>query len=375
MARQEQMRDQNLAVALRSIVEAVAPLSRAQVAAQTGLARATVTGLVDQLVDAGLVRELEPTQTQRAGRPAVPLVAQPGTVAGIGMEVNVDYLGVLVLDLSGQVLAEHVEFDDLRDSDPATVLGRLAQIADDAVAALDRVTVAGSVLALPGLVDRVTGPLRFAPRLGWRDVDVLAMLERPGLRLANEANLAARAEAHERRGGSFVYVSGEVGIGGAIVLDGELFRGRRGWSGEIGHIQVDGVPLEEQAGQDAMLRNAGIAPTGRLEVLLGALESRDPDAERAVAQAGRALGTALGAAVNVVDVDEVVLGGTFGRLYDHVRGPVQEQLDASVIFAPWAPLTVSRARAGAHPAMKGAALAVLSGVLADPGQWLRDSRP
>jgi len=374
MARQEEMRDQNLAVALRTIVDALAPVSRAQVAAQAGLARGTVTGLVDQLVDAGLVRELEPTQTQRAGRPAVPLVAQRGAVAGLGMEVNVDYLGVLVLDLSGEVLAERVEFDDLRGSDPEAVLPRLVQIADETVATLDGVRVTGSVLALPGLVDRVTGPLRFAPRLGWRDTDVAALLGGAAPRLANEANLAARAEAHARRGGSFVYVSGEVGIGGAIVLDGELFRGRRGWSGEIGHVHVDGVPLEELAGQDAILRNAGIDPTNRLEVLLAALDAGDAQALQSVRQAGRALGVALSAAVNIVDVDEVVLGGSFGRLFDHVRGPVQEQLDASVIFAPWAPLTVSRARAGAYPAMAGAALAALRTVLSNPAQWLRGAQ-
>ncbi|WP_034610800.1 ROK family protein [Cellulomonas sp. URHD0024] len=374
MARQEQMRDQNLAVALRAIIDAVKPLSRAQLAAQAGLARATVTGLVDQLVEAGLVRELEPTQTQRAGRPAVPLVAQRGTVAGLGMEINVDYLGVLVIDLAGDVLAERVEFEDLRNSDPKAVLGRLMRIADDVVATLDGVSVAGSALALPGLVDRVTGPLRIAPRLGWRDVDVIALLGGPRPRLANEAKLAARAEAHARRGGSFVYVSGEVGVGGAIVLDGELFRGRRGWNGEIGHIRVDGGSLEEVAGQHAMLRAAGIDPVRRLEALLQALDAGDSRAQEAVAQAGRSLGVALAAAVNVVDVPEVVLGGTFGRLFDHVRGPVQEELDASVIFAPWAPLTVSRARAGAHPAMKGAALAVLNGVLSDPARWLRTAR-
>src|SRR4051794_18156266 len=345
MARQEQMRDQNLAVTLRTIVAAATPLSRAQVAAQAGLARGTVTGLVDQLVEAGLVRELEPTQTLRAGRPAVPLVAQRGTVAGVGLEVNVDYLGVLVLDLSGDVLAERVEFDDLRGSDPATVLGRLATLAREVVGTTHDVAVAGAVLALPGLVDRVTGPLRAAPRLGWRDVDVVTLLGGDVPRLANEANLAARAETHARGGGSFVYVSGEIGIGGAIVLDGEIFPGRRGWSGEIGHILVNGAPLEEQAGQDAMLRNAGLAPAAGLEVLLDALAAGDARACASVAQAGRALGDALAAAVNVVDVGEVVLGGTFGQLFEHVQAAVQEQLDASVIFAPWAPLTVSPARA------------------------------
>ncbi len=202
---------------------------------------------------------------------------------------------------------------------------------------------------------------------------MLALLgdEGPGTRLANEGNLAARAESHARGGGSFVYVSGEIGIGGALVLDGRLFPGRRGWSGEIGHILVDGVGLEEQAGQDAMLRNAGLDPGARLEALVAALDAGDARALASVTQAGRALGVALAAAVNVVDVGEVVLGGTFGLLYDYVRDEVQAQLDASVVFAPWAPLTVSQARAGAYPAMTGAALAVLGTVLADPASWLR----
>ena len=68
VARQAQMRDQNLGVALRGIVDAAQPPSRAQLAASEGLARATVSGLVDHLIEARLVRELEPTQTQRAGQ-------------------------------------------------------------------------------------------------------------------------------------------------------------------------------------------------------------------------------------------------------------------------------------------------------------------
>jgi len=386
VARQAQMRDQNLAVTLRTVVEASAPLSRAQVATRTGLARATVTGLVDQLVEARLVRELEPTQTQRAGRPAVPLVPQRGTVAGLGLEVNVDYLGVVAIDLSGEVLAEHVELDDLRGSEPGAVLDRLADMTAGVIDGLDTAHVAGTMLALPGLVDRAGGPLRAAPHLRWRDVDVLGRLTaHPVLaahppRLANEAKLAARAEARARPGeheNSFVYVSGEVGIGGAIVLDGELFAGGRGWSGEIGHIVVDAFSagdgsLEALAGQDAMLRASGLPSTSRLGVLLEALEAGDPRAAAAVERAARALGVALSAVANVVDVGDVVLGGTFGQLFDHVHDEVAARLDELVIFAPWAPLTVSQARAGAYPAMVGGALAVLAGVVADPAEWLRE---
>ncbi|WP_421742173.1 ROK family protein [Cellulomonas sp.] len=388
VARQAQMRDQNLGVVLRGIVDAAEPLSRAQLAASEDLARATVSGLVDHLIEARLVRELDPTQTQRAGRPAVPLAPARGTVAGVGMEVNVDYLGVRALDLAGDVLAEHVELDDLRGADAADVLDRLAELAEPVIEGLRSagVRVAGTALALPGLVDRVTGPLRVAPNLGWRDVDVVGVVSaHPALhafppRVANEANLAARAEAHARRGSpSFAYVSGEVGIGGAIVLDGEIFPGRHGWSGEIGHIVVDAFrgprasdgSLEALAGQDAMLRAAGLPSTAGLDALLGALETEDPRATAAVAQAARALGVALASVANVVDVGEVVLGGTFGQLYDHVHDEVSARLDELVIFAPWSPLTVSPARAGQYPAMTGGALAALARVLADPAEWLR----
>ncbi|MBO3085031.1 ROK family protein [Cellulomonas fengjieae] len=388
VARQAQMRDQNLGVALRGIVDAPAPVSRAQLAAAEGLARATVSGLVDHLIEARLVRELDPAQTQRAGRPAVPLAPARGTVAGVGMEINVDYLGVRAIDLSGDVLAEHVELDDLRGADAGAVLDRLAALAAPVVQDLQArgIRVAGTALALPGLVDRVTGPLRVAPNLGWRDVDVVAAVSaHPALaalppRVANEANLAARAEAHARGGSpSFAYVSGEVGIGGAIVLDGEIVPGRHGWSGEIGHIVVDAFrgprasdgSLEALAGQDAMLRAAGLPQTARLDALLDALATGDARASAAVAQAARALGVALASVANVVDVGEVVLGGTFGQLFDHVHDEVAARLDELVIFAPWSPLQVSPARAGQYPAMTGGALAALARLLADPAQWLR----
>lgn len=393
VARQAQMRDQNLGVALRGIVEAVEPLSRAQLAASEGLARATVSGLVDHLIEARLVRELEPTQTQRAGRPAVPLAPARGTVAGVGMEVNVDYLGVRAIDLAGDVLAEHVELDDLRGADADEVLDRLAALAAPVVEDLRArgVRVAGTALALPGLVDRITGPLRVAPNLGWSDVDVVARVSaHPTLaslppRVGNEANLAARAEAHARRGPvapSFAYVSGEIGIGGALVLDGDLFPGRHGWSGEIGHVVVDAFrgprasdgTLEALAGQDAMLRAAGLPPTARLDALLDALEADEPRATAAVARAARALGVALASVANVVDVGEVVLGGSFGQLFGYVHDEVSARLDELVIFAPWAPLRVSSARAGQYPAMTGGALAVLATVLADPAEWLRLQR-
>ncbi|NNH06136.1 ROK family protein [Cellulomonas fimi] len=245
--------------------------------------------------------------------------------------------------------------------------------------------LAGVALALPGLVDARGGALRYAPNLGWRDVDVAglartssAVLAAHPPRLANEADLAARAEATVRRTPgarpSFVYVSGEIGVGGALVLDGEIFGGRHGWAGELGHTLVgDGRTLEQVAGQDALLRAAGLDPRDGLDALVAAARADSPGVRDALAAAGGVLGAALANVVNLVDVGHVVLGGTYAALADHVRAPVLDALRRHVIGAPWAEPTVDVACAGGHAAMTGAALTVLRTVVADPSAWLVDA--
>ena len=389
-ARQESLRHHNLGLVLRHVLHAPSPVSRADVAQATGLTRATVSALVERLVAAGLVSELEPAAPLRAGRPAVPLVPARGTLAAVGLELNVDYLGARAVDLAGEVLLERVEHHDLRGRSPEEALDRLGRVADEVLAELAGrgVPVAGTALALPGLVDSVTGPLRLAPNLGWRDVDVVGLLAaRPGgsalaavlPRLGNEADLAARAEAHARRAGgpaSFVYVSGEIGVGGAVVLDGHVFGGRHGWSGEIGHM-VLGSPaeaeprsLEQHAGQDALLATAGLPAGSTVADLRAAADAGDPGARSALAAAGTALGLALASVVNVLDLPHVVLGGIYGELAGHLAAPVLHRLRERVIWAGWAPVEVSAAQAGRYPAMTGGALAVLEQLLDHPARWL-----
>ena len=380
-ARQGSLREHNLGLVLRTVLDGDDAPSRADVAAATGLTKATVSALVDRLVAGGLLAELAPATPQRAGRPAVPLAAPSGTLAAIGAEINVDYLGVRVLDLAGHVLDERVRRLDLRGSEPAATLATLGALIEGSVAALDdRSRLVGLALALPGLVDRRTGVLRVAPNLGWRDVDVAALLgavsptaaAHPPT-LANEADLAARAEAAARRAPerpSFLYVSGEIGIGSALVLDGELFGGRHGWAGEIGHTVVPGGrTLEQVAGQDALLRAAGLDPDAGLDALVAAAEQQGP-ARAVIEAAGHTLGLALANVVNVVDVSDVVLGGTYARLARWLREPVLAALRSHVLAAPWAEPRLDVALAGELPAMTGGALAALGAVLADPADWL-----
>lgn len=382
--RQTNLREHNLGLVLDLVVRSSRPPSRAEIATATGLTRATVSVLVDQLIAGDLVTELDPLPALRAGRPAVPLVPTAGTVAGVGLEVNVDYLAVRVQDLTAAELAGRVEVGDFRRSDPAAVLHRLADLFADVVQ--DR-PVAAVRVAVPGLVDRVDGRLRLAPNLGWRDVDVAAILAaHPALRstrvhIDNEATLGARAEVEVRRdGGSFVYLSGEVGIGGALVLGGTVYTGGHGWSGEIGHtvFHPDGPEcacgsngcLEQYAGKDALFAAARLDQDLPVEVLVDRVTAGDARARAAVDTAAAALGTALANAVNLVDVDSVVLGGIYRPLAPLLRPGIDGQLRRRVLSSSWHEVAVEAAVSPQPAALHGASWAALSTVLDDPAGWM-----
>jgi len=388
--RQANLREHNLGLVLRLIIDSPVPVSRADIAVATGLTRATVSSLADRLIMASLVTELPPVMSQRAGRPAVPLVPASGTLAAVGMEINVDYLGVRVVDLSGAILGEHVESADFRGSDPVTVMHRLSDLYSHVTESIDGdVRLAGTCLAIPGLVDRMIGPVRMAPNLGWREVDVVKEFHSyPAtagvrIRLDNEATLGARAEADALRPTgtlSFMYLSGEVGIGGALVVDGAVFGGRHGWSGEIGHMVVDPAGplcrcgstgcLEQYAGKDALMRSAAMDLDLPVAALISAAEAGNTAALDSLAAGARALGTALANAVNLIDVENVVLGGIYAPLAPFLIPGIEDVLRLRVLSAPWSGLRVCVAEVRDYAALTGAASAVLSDVIDDPSAWL-----
>ncbi|MDP9395646.1 MAG: ROK family protein, partial [Actinomycetota bacterium] len=278
---QRDVRDQNLRLALRAVADGGAT-TRARVAAEIGLTKATVSALVEQLGSAGLVVDHGPAATGRLGRPGsvIALDADGGPV-GLGLEINVDYLAACVVDLAGDVRALEVRPVDNVGRGPRPVLASAIRLARRTLDAVDRPRgLAGVTVAVPGPVEQATGTLVSAPNLGWARTAVAEHVAaglgvpRGAVALDNEANLAAQAEAWAgcARGiEDFVEVVGEIGVGGALVLDGTLFRGVHGFAGEIGHVAVvtggeqcgcgaHGC-LETVAGQRALLAGAGIDAT------------------------------------------------------------------------------------------------------------------
>ena len=401
-ARQDALRPHNLALVLQHIATGE-PVTRARLAAATGLTKTTVSSLVDDLVSARLVVELGPEARGEIGRPGSALALDPSGYAGIGLEINVDYIAVCLANLVGEVRYLRTRARDNRSQSPAKVLGRAVRMIGTALARAEaaRLTVAGLGVAVPGPVETDSGLLRLAPNLGWVDVPVAAILadRLAGHDLAvvvdNEANLAALGELwfgghHDLA--DFIHVSGEIGVGGGVVLSEELFRGVRGFAGEIGHVvvQPDGPRcrcgargcLEQVAGQEAILRAAGLTgavgtsigqPGGSVAELLARARAGDPATLRAVESAGRALGIGLSATVNVVDPSTVVLGGLYAALEPWLRGPLLEELSERAITHRWSPVQLLASRLGPDAAVRGAAGVVVKRVLSEPAAVFRAS--
>lgn len=383
------LREANLARVLRAVVASPEPVSRAEVATRTAVTRATASRLVDDLLQRGLVTELEPVTSAGPGRPGTPLVPSAGRVAALGLQVDVGRLAALVVDLRGEVLARRIEEADLRGSRPATVLARLSRLAGATWTESRATTLAGSRLALPGIVAEQRRLLR-APNLGWTDVDVAAVLATaseaapwpPGsLRVGNEADLASATVSLARPGvpgrlRDFIYLSGEIGVGGAVVVDGAPLPGRHGWAGEIGHVTVDpdGPPcacgstgcLEQYAGRRALMAAAGLPPEARPADLLDRVAAGDPAATAALDRAAVALGTALSATVNVVDVPVVVLGGHLRELGEVARARIESTMGERVLSSAWVPPQVEPAPDLPVPGALGAAYRELEELLDHP---------
>ena len=396
-ARQQLLKRHNLALVLRQVA-ASGSLSRAQVALRTGLTKATVSTLVDAMIDARLVVENDP-ERGLIGRPGSPLSLNPKGPAGLGIEINVDYVSACVLDLTGAVRCRRTVAIDNRLLRPEVVLQRAARTASRVwaqaeVAGLD---ICGLGVGVPGLVD-FGGVLHRAPHLlAWQEVPVAellaAMLNRPlqSLYCDNEANFAAVAERWFGQRSDledFVFVSGEIGVGAGIVIGGELFRGVRGLGGELGHVTVDPTGLacscgargclESVAGLEALLNAAGLpaqggapipGPAGPVAELLRRALAGEPVTVRAIERAGEALGLALSAFLNVLDVPAVVLGGFYAELAPWLIGPVKAELHERLVNNSWSPTEVVVSSLGAEASVRGAAGITIKRMIDDPAEW------
>lgn len=383
---QEDLRNHNLSVTLDTLLRAQKPMSRADLAKETGLTKATLSLLASMLIESGVVQEGEPVVSTTYGRPSTPLEIHGGSIAGIGLQVNTDGYGCLALDLNGDTLGQEWVSEDMTGTDPYEIFAKLDAMTFPLESRLKRrgCKVVGAGLALPGIVTDDMW-LLVARNLGWENVNLTRfnVVRRLDVVAGNEAKMAAIAQipgyATERasflnvvdRTDSFIYLSTDIGIGGAVVRDGEVVMGSHGFAGEIGHLSVamDGPLcscgrhgcLEAFAGRRALVEAAGIAEDGdatsseAIDMFLQRWRAGDSDVAKVVDQAADALVSAIASAVNLVDVDTVLLGGLWTHFGDELATVLEGRLRSEILGYPNVKIRVFVPPVALHPSLYGAA--------------------
>jgi predicted NBD/HSP70 family sugar kinase len=394
-ADQATVRRSNLGLVLRHLRDA-GSRSRARIAQETGLNKATVSSLVAELTDRRLVSAGDVDRAGSVGRPGLIVHLDGATVCGIGVELNVDYAATLVLDLRGEVLFEHLIALDVPALGPDRTLDAVAGLVTEAIerARAGGATPVGLTVAVPGLVRSVDGVATYAPNIGWHDVAVLDGLRaRTGadfpIRVENDANLSAIAEwvmGREARTPDLVYLTGEVGVGGGVIAGGQLLRGVGGLSGEVGHTALGDPDLvcgcgrrgcwETVVGLSALLREAADPddpvhdPARDLETRLAEIAARadagDARTLAALEKVGTNLGTGAAVLINLFNPGVIILGGYFGFLGRFLTEPMTAELNRRVFGPELAGARVVLSTLGFTAAVRGGAHVALESVFDDP---------
>lgn len=346
----------NRSVLLR-LLRAQSGLSRAQLAQASGLTKSTVSLLVRELIDEAWLSETSVTPASGQGRPSTPLHIDGKTRGLIGVEVAVEALRVVGISLTGEVLWSAEE--PLAATAPERVCQQAAQLVSRACQqfAKRHIRLTGVGIGLPGAFDEATGVLRFAPNLGWRNVDFVPLITQAlreagvpdvAVHVQNEADTAALSEyefAASDAKDSLIFVSCGAGVGAGIVLNDRLFTGAQGMAGEIGHsiLQIDG-PL------------CSCGRHGCAETFFGA-RALEKLANRK--RGGQYLGVVLQNLWTTFNPHVLVVGGPSCERYPAIVEAAQSSLQAYASNAGMVAPTLRAARFGLLASAVGAAALVL----------------
>jgi predicted NBD/HSP70 family sugar kinase len=357
------MRAHNRAVVL-DVVRRSGPVARTDVARRTSLAKPTVSAIVDELLAEGLVHEVGVGKSTAAGgRPPTYLDFDVKRDAYVGIHIGVDTTTVAVANGRGDVVAECSRKSAI--GSPTRSLAHVEGLLDEALAAakIRRRTIRHATVVLPGLIDRESGVCVLAPNLGWQGVAVVELfgdaLEVP-VTAWNTPHASAFAESRQgaaRDVGTFVWLYVGPGIGSAIVQDGALVTGTRGFAGEIGHCRVadDGPQcrcgkygcLEMYTSAEAISRAAadvGVparTKTPRLTDVVRAARNGHAGARQVLLDAGHMLGLGTSYLVGILNPELVVVGGESAEAFEFLLDPLRGALAQDALEAEQVPVVAS----------------------------------
>jgi glucokinase-like ROK family protein len=394
------VREMNLSSVLR-LVYNEAPLSRAQLAARTGLNKSTVSSLVEDLLDRKLIHETG-VNSVGTGRPATLLEINPKAGCIVGVELGVDFVAAVLTDFVGNILWRKQVGADPAAAQEKTLDQTLALVQEALVACRDfNQPILGLGLATPGTVDLKEGILIFAPNLHWHNIPLRKIFSEPtGLKVfaENDANAAAIAEhlfGTARQLRDFIFVFAGIGLGGGLFLNGQLYRGKNGYAGEIGHSPFMAESLltpchcgnrgcwETYANQYSIIqrvharlevKRSSLIPALMAEqsaplsisIIKQAADSGDQEAIDSFAEAGVAMGRGFAGLVNIFNPEKIIMGGPLSIAGEYLLPSIKQTVNKHSLPEIVQEVEVGLSAFGRDASLIGAAAIVVDDVLANP---------
>jgi glucokinase-like ROK family protein len=392
---QEKVRKVNRSLILNTL-RLHAPVSRAQVAAITGLTRGTVSNIVNVLIEDGLVFE-DKLEDSKIGRPSILLGLRPDGGAVVGVEIGVNFISVLVTNFVAETLWEIRETTSLSQSQ-TEIINQAEKYIDQAlsVAKENGLRPLGIGVGVPGLVNTRQGNLIIAPNLHWTNVPLRLIWNQRfhlPIYIENEANLAALGEYYfgvARNVDNFISLTSDIGLGGGIMIDGRLFRGGHGYGGEIGHIQrnphgeicgcgrigcwetqvgpravLQRVKKEFQENPNQTLLDACEGDLNNLTFEMVVKFALDGNliCRQAIEEVSVNLGEGIADLVNTFNPDLVVIGGAFILGKDIMQETIQKTILSNALQPATENLRIEFSKRSTEACVLGAVAVVLDDIL------------
>ncbi len=356
-ATQQQTKEHNRNLVLKMLFEHDR-ISRAEIARRTTLTRTTVSEIVGDQIQEGLVREVGIGSSLGGKSPIMlSLVADARHV--IGVDLAHDRFMGAVVDLRGRII--HAEEQPVPPRDGDAAVAAVYALLDKLVRAA-RTPIMGIGIGTPGLVDALSGVVVSAVDFGWHGLPLRRLIEaryRVPVSVLNDSQAAAMGEytyggVHAARS-NLVVINVRYGIGAGIILNGEIFHGDGGGAGEIGHVVVvrEGGSscdcghlgcLETVASTHAIVerartlaRHAESSVLARapeditIDAIQRAFAAGDPLARQVVLEAGRFMGMAISSLVGTLNIRRIVLTGDMTRFGPPLLDTVMETMAQTML--------------------------------------------
>jgi N-acetylglucosamine repressor len=383
-----------------TLIRAHQPVSRADLARLMETNRANITLLVNELLEEELVREGAQGSLKVPGRKPTFLYINAAKGVAIGLDVRPTRTFLMITDSIGKQIGEIVSFPT--KFDPADLVKSLSSNIRRALSNVGIDSSSSSLfhgigIVFPGMVDRESGVVINAPKLGWKNVPLIAMLDKelkgPEIHLENSGRACALSQIWSARGevrgqNNSVFVSVSDGVGVGVVINGELMRGRHNTAGEFGHVplSIDGPKcscgsngcweayisnistLSRYFGRDISQRRPETLETVEftIEDLITRARGGDSKALTALQSAGRYLGLGLASVINTIDPSLVYIGGEITEAWDLIEDPVREAIKERTLTKELARTAIRIVPAVEHPRLRGAIALVTAPAFAAP---------